>query len=96
VGSAVLILYAGLLVWRLAGTLLLSTSVDAGLAMASLRVLQALAFDQGLFFAIALRMLVLFSALAMTLIGIALLYKRTTGLTTPGIPSLSALPKGDQ
>jgi hypothetical protein len=96
VGSAVLILYAGVFVWRLAGTLLLSTSVDAGLGMASLRAVQALAFDQGLFFAIALQILVLFSALAMTLMGIALLHQRTTGLTTPGMPSLSALPKGDQ
>jgi hypothetical protein len=95
-GSTIMITYVSVFAWGLAGTFSSSTSLYAGLGRASLNVFQALAFDHSLFFAIALRMLVLFSALAMTLIGIALLPKRTTGATAPRTRSLSALPKGDQ
>jgi hypothetical protein len=75
-GSTVMITYAGVFAWGLAGTLSSPTSLYARLGMASLNVFQALAFDHSLFFSIAPRMLVLFSAFAMTLIGIALLSKR--------------------
>lgn len=95
-GSAVMILYPGFFAWRLANTWHVSASVCANLGMASLKSVQALAFDHSLFFAIAMRLLVLFSALAMTLIGIALLPKRTTGANPPGMRGLSALPKGGQ
>jgi hypothetical protein len=95
-GSTVMITYAGAFAWRLEGTLSSPTSLYAGLGMASLSIFQALAFEHSLFFSIAPRMLVLFSALTMTLIGIALLPKRSTGVTAPGMRTLSALPKGDQ
>jgi hypothetical protein len=93
-GSAVMILYPGFFAWRLANTLHVSAGVCANLGMASLKAIQALAFDHSLFFSIALRMLVLFSAFTMTLIGLALLPKR--GTTAAGRRSTSALPQGDQ
>jgi len=95
-GSTVMITYAGVFAWGLAGTLSSSTSLYAGLGMASLNAFQALAFDHSLFFSIALRMLVLFSAFTMTLIGIALLPKRAPGVTAGARRGASALPEGDQ
>jgi hypothetical protein len=91
-----MVVYAGDFAWRLAETWSSPLSVYAGLGMASLNAFQAVAFDHSPFLPIALRMLVLFSAFTMTLIGIVLLPKRTTGMTAPGLRSLSALPKGDQ
>lgn len=93
-GSAVMITYAGAIAWRLEGTLSSPTSLYAGLGMASLNVFQALAFDHSLFFSIAPRMLVLFSAFAMTVIGIALLQKRAAVVTVGPRCGASALPKG--
>jgi hypothetical protein len=95
-GSAVMVSYAGLFAWRFEGTLNSSLGMCAGLGMASLHAFQALAFDDSLFFSIALRMLVLFSALAMTLIGVALLKRRSTGVTTPGRPGVPTPPRGGQ
>jgi hypothetical protein len=95
-GSAVMITYAGAFAWRLAGTLSSPTSLYAGLGMASLNIFQALAFDHSLFFSIAPRMLVLFSAFTMTLIGIALLSRRATGVPVGARHGASALPKGGQ
>jgi hypothetical protein len=95
-GSTVMIACVGIFTWRFAGTLNNSLGVCAGLGMASLHAFQALAFDHSLFFAIALRMLVLFSALTATLIGIALLRRRGTGVTVAGRRDASVLPKGDQ
>jgi hypothetical protein len=74
-GSAVMVSYAGIFAWRFEGTLNSSLGVCAGLGMASLHAFQALAFDDSLFFSIALRMLVLFSAFTVTLVGVALLRK---------------------
>jgi hypothetical protein len=96
VGSTVMVSYAGALAWGLAGMLSSATSIYAELGMASLNVFQALAFDHSLFFSIAPRMLVLFSAFTMTLIGIALLPKRAKGVTAPGRRGEAALPEGDQ
>lgn len=95
-GSAVMVSYVGIFAWRFEGTLDSSLGVCAGLVMASLHAFQALAFDDSLFFSIALRMLVLFSAFTVTLIGVALLKRRATGVTAPGRPGVTAPPKGDQ
>jgi hypothetical protein len=95
-GSAVMITYAGAIAWGLAGTLSSPTSLYAGLGMASLNVFQALAFGHSLLFSITPRMLVLFSALAMTLIGIALVSRRGAGGTLGARRGASALPEGGQ
>jgi len=95
-GSTVMVVYASAFAWRLAETWNSPLGVYAGLGMASLNVFQALAFDHSLFFSIAPRILVLFSAFAMTLIGIALLPKGAPGVTVGTSHGASALPKGDQ
>jgi hypothetical protein len=96
-GSTVMVSYAGALAWGLAGILSSPTSLYAGLGMASLNVFQALAFDHSLFFfSIAPRMLVLFSALTMTLIGIALLSRRAAGVPVGARRGASARPIGGQ
>lgn len=95
-GSTVMVVYAGAFAWRLAETWSSPLSVYAGLGMASLNAFQALAFDHSLFFPIAPRMLVLFSAFTMTLIGIALLRRRAAGGTVDASGGASALPEGGQ
>ena len=95
-GSTVMVVYASAFAWRLAERWNSPLGVYAGLGMASLNVFQALAFDHSLFFSIAPRILVLFSAFAMTLIGIALLPKGAPGVTVGASHGASALPKGDQ
>ena len=93
-GSTVMVVYASALAWRLAETWRSPLGVYAGLGMASLNAFQALAFDHSLFFSIAPRMLVLFSAFAMTLIGIALPRRRAAVVTVGARCGASALPEG--
>jgi hypothetical protein len=94
--SALILGYLGVLAWRMQGTLGSSLGDCTAVGLASLHAFQALAFDHSLFLSIALRMLVLFSALIVTLTGIALLPKRPTGAVAPRSRVVSAQPKGDQ
>jgi len=64
--------------------------------LASLRAVRIVALDHAVLLSMLHRILVLCSALIVTLIGIALLPKRGTGAVSPGKRSVPPLRKGDQ
>jgi hypothetical protein len=100
IGSAVLVTYSAALAWQFHAALN-STAVDSlgffgSIGLASLHAFRMVAFDHAVLLSVVHRILVLCSALIVTLIGIALLPKRATAAPASGRRSASALPKGDQ
>ncbi|MCU1243178.1 MAG: hypothetical protein JWO71_3904 [Candidatus Acidoferrum typicum] len=101
IGSAVLVTYSAGLAWQFHAALN-STAVESlgflgSIGLASLHAFRMVALDHAVLLSVVRRILVLCSALIVTLIGIALLPKRATAAATAsGRRSLSAPPKGDQ
>ena len=95
VGAAVLVTYSVALAWQFYAA---STSADSlgfwgSIGLASLHAFRLVTLDHAALLSVVHRMLVLCSALIMTLIGMALLPKRSARATAPG--AVSAPPKGD-
>jgi len=100
IGSAVLVTYSAALAWQFHAALN-SAAVDSlgflgSIGLASLHAFRIVALDHAVLLSVVHRILVLCSALIVTLIGIALLPKRATAATASGRRDGSALPKGDQ
>jgi hypothetical protein len=100
IGSAVLVTYSAALAWQFHAALN-SAAVDSlgvlgGIGLASLHAFRFIALDHAVLLSVVHRILVLCSALIITLIGIALLPRRATRTTAPARRGASALPKGDQ
>ena len=100
VGSAVLVTYSAALAWQF-HVALNSAAVDSlgflgGIGLASLHAFRFVTFDHAVLLSVVHRILVLCSALIITLIGIALLPRRAARASAPGTRGVSALPKGDQ
>lgn len=100
IGSTVLVAYSATLAWQFQ-TALSSAATDSlgcfgSIGLASLRAVRIVALDHTVLLSVVHRILVLCSSLIVTLIGIALLPKRSTGATLRGKNDVSALPKGDQ
>jgi hypothetical protein len=101
VGSTVLVAYSAALAWRfhvaLNSASLNSLGFFGSVGLASLHAVRIVALDHAVLLWVARRILVLCSALIVTLIGIALLPKRAPGATAHGRHhDASAPPKGDQ
>lgn len=100
IGSAVMVIYSAALAWQFHAALS-STAVDSlglfgSLGLASLRAARAVAFDHAVLLSVVHHILILFSALLVMLIGIALLPRRASGLNAPGRRTVPAPLKGDQ
>jgi hypothetical protein len=100
IGSAVLVTYSAALAWQFHSALS-SAAVDSlgflgSIGLASVHAVRIVALDHAVLLSVVHRILVLCSALIVTLIGIALLPKRATAATAPGRRDGSALAKGDQ
>lgn len=95
-GSMVWLAYAGFFAQQLVGALNNPLGFSTSLGLASLHTLQALAFDHAALFPVAHRILVLFSAFLVTLIGMAVLPRRGTGATLRGSQRAQVSSKGDQ
>jgi hypothetical protein len=100
IGSAVLVTYSAALAWEF-HTALNSAAIDSlgflgSIGLASLHAFRIVALDHAVLLSVVHRILVLCSALIVTLIGIALLPKRATGPTAPLRRNVSAPPKGHQ
>jgi hypothetical protein len=98
VGSAVLVTYSAALVWQFyaAGASADSLGCWGSIGLASLHALRFVMLDHDALLSVVHRILVLCSALIVTLIGMALLPKRTTGATSHGRRGVSAPPRGEQ
>jgi hypothetical protein len=100
IGSTVLVGYSAALAWQfqagLDSTVADSLGFFGSIGLASLRAVRIVALDHAVLLSVVHRILILCSALIMTLIGIALLPRRGTGVTAPGKRDVGALPKGDQ
>jgi hypothetical protein len=98
IGSAVLVTYSAAIAWQFHSALDSSASDSLGffgsIGLASLRAARLVMLDRSTLLSVVHRILVLCSALVVTLIGIALLRKRANSAT--GRRSLSTPPKGDQ
>jgi hypothetical protein len=100
IGSAVLVTYSAALAWQF-HTALNSAAVDSlgflgSIGLASLHAFRIVALDHAVLLSVLHRILVLCSALILTLIGVALVPKRATAATAPGRRNVSASPQGDQ
>ena len=99
IGSTVLVAYSSVLAWQfqaaLDNTAMDSLGFFGSIGLASLQAVRIVALDHAVLLSVLHRILVLCSALIVTLIGIALLPKRGTGAKLPGKGDTS-LPKGDQ
>ena len=100
IGSTVLVGYSAALVWQFQAALDSATLDSVGflgsIGLASLHAVRIVALDHAVLLSVVHRILVLCSALIVTLIGITLLRKRATGVAAPGKRAVSALPEGDQ
>jgi len=100
IGSAVLVGYSAALVWQFQAALDSATLDSLGffgsIGLASLRAVRIVALDHAVLLSMLHRILVLCSALIVTLIGIALLPKRGTGAVSPGKRGVPPMRKGDQ
>jgi len=100
IGSTVLVTYSAVLAWQfqaaLDGTVMDSLGFFGSISLASLQAIRIVALDHAVLLSVVHRMLVLCSALIVTLIGIALLPKRGISVDSLGKRDASALPKGDQ
>ena len=100
IGSAVLVTYSAALAWQFHAALN-SAAVDSlgflgGIGLASLHAFRFVTLDHAVLLSVVHRVLVLCSALIITLIGIALLPRRATRASAPVTSDVSALPKGDR
>jgi hypothetical protein len=100
IGSAVLVTYSAALAWQFHAALN-SAAVDSlgflgSMGLASLHAFRFVALDHAVLLSVVHRILVLCSALIITLIGIALMPRRTSRATAPGTRGVSAPRKGDQ
>jgi hypothetical protein len=100
IGSAVLVTYSAALAWQFHAALN-SAAVDSlgvlgSIGLASLHAFRIVTFDHSVLLSVVHCILVLCSALIITLIGIALLPRRAARETAPGTRCVSALTKGDQ
>ncbi len=100
IGSTVLVAYSAALAWQFQAALN-STDMDSlgcfgRIGLASLHAVRIVALDHAVLLSVVYRILVLCSALIVTLIGIALLSKRGRDATLRGKRDVSARPKGDQ
>ncbi|HXN53550.1 MAG TPA: hypothetical protein VN943_16580 [Candidatus Acidoferrum sp.] len=100
IGSTVLVTYSAALGWQFQAALN-NTAIDSlgffgSVGLASLHAVRIVALDHAVLLSVMHRILVLCSALIVTLIGIALLLRRPTGVNALGRRGVSALPKGDQ
>lgn len=100
IGSTVLVTYSAALAWQF-HTALNSAAVDSlgflgGIGLASLHAFRFVTLDHAVLLSVVHRILVLCSALIITLIGIALLPRRAARASAPRPRGVSALPKGDQ
>jgi hypothetical protein len=98
VGSAVLVTYSAPLAWQFYAA---SASADSlgclgSIGLASLHAFRLVTLDHAALLSVAHRILVLCSALIVSLIGMALLPKRRTGATAPARRGVSAPRKGHQ
>src|SRR6266852_3326048 len=87
IGATVLVAYSVVLTWRFQAALD-STAMDSlgffgSIGLASLHAVRLVALDHAVLLSVVHRILVLCSALLVTLIGIALLPKRGTGVNSP-------------
>jgi hypothetical protein len=100
IGSTVLVGYSAAQAWQFQAALNSTVADSLGffgsIGLASLRAVRIVALDHTVLLSVVHRILVLCSALIVTLIGIALRPKRGTGVNTPCKRNVSALPKGDQ
>jgi hypothetical protein len=100
VGSAVLVGYSAALAWQFQAALDSATLDSLGffgsIGLASLHAVRIVALDHAVLLSVLHRILVLCSALIVTLIGIALLPRRGTSASAPGKRNVPAPPKGDQ
>ena len=99
IGSTVLVGYSAALMWQFQAALDSATLDSLGflgsIGLASLHAVRIVVLDHAVVLSVVHRILVLCSALIVTLIGIALLPKRGTGATLPGERDMP-LPKGDE
>jgi hypothetical protein len=100
IGSTILVGYSAVLAWRFQAALDASVVDSLGyfgnIALASMQAVRIVMLDHALLLSVLHRILVLCSALIVTLIGIDLLPKRGKGAVLGGKREASALPKGDQ
>jgi len=100
IGSTVLVAYSAALAWQFQSALDSATLDSLGffgsIGLASLHAVRVVALDHAVLLSVVYRILVLCSALIVTLIGVALLSKRGTDATLRGKRDVSARPKGDQ
>jgi hypothetical protein len=100
IGSAVLVTYSAALAWQFHAALNSAATESLGflgsIGLASLHAFRMITLDHAVLLSVVHRILVLCSALIVTLIGIALLPKRATAATASRRRGGSALPKGDQ
>jgi hypothetical protein len=100
VGTTVLLAYSSALAWQFRAALNGADTDSLGffgsVGLASLHAVRILAFDHSVLLSVMHRILVLCSALIMTLIGIVLVPKRSRGAIAPGTRVASAPPEGDQ
>jgi hypothetical protein len=98
IGTAVLVCYSVELAWQFYGA---STSADSlgcwgSIGLASLHAFRLVMLDHAALLSAGHRILVLCSALIMTLIGMALLRKQAAGVKASGRSDLPTPPKGGQ
>lgn len=98
VGTAVLVCYSVVLVWQFYGA---SASADSlgcwsSIGFASLHAFRLVMLGHAALLSAGQRILVLCSALIMTLIGMALLWKQAAGVKAPGRSDLPTAPRGGQ
>jgi hypothetical protein len=103
IGSTVLVAYSAVLAWQfqaaLDSTVMDSLGFFGTIGLASLHAVRIVALDHAVLLSVVHRILVLCSALIVTLIGIALLPKRGTGTgASATLPDMrdTPVPKGDQ
>jgi hypothetical protein len=98
VGSAVLVAYSIAIAWQFYGASGSAESLGClgSIGLASLHAFRLITLDHAALLSVVHRLLVLCSALIVSLIGVALLPKRRAGATAPGRRGVSAQPKGDQ
>ena len=100
IGMAVLVSYSATLAWQF-HEVLNSASADSlgflgSIGLASLHAFRLVMLDHAALLSVVHRMLVLCSALIVTLIGMALLPKPSTRASAPKERGVSAPPKGDR
>jgi hypothetical protein len=99
-GMAALVSYSAALAWQFHEALHSASADSLGflgsIGLASLHAFSLVMLDHAALLCVVYRMLILCSALIMTLIGMAFLPKRSTGASAPKRRAVSAPPEGDQ